>query len=80
MIVVRGLKVSMLRILKGSFPRIEGAVEMSCLFGICGGENSNSPNDSPLHFLNTDLFVHVTNDKMSFQYWFLVPDILRHSF
>lgn len=78
-VVVRGLKVSMLRILNASCPRIKGAVEMSCVFGIRSGQNSNSPNESPLHFLSTGLFVCATKDKMLFQYWFLVPDTLRHS-
>lgn len=37
-ILVRGLKVSMLQILKASFLRIKCAVEVWCLFGICSGK------------------------------------------
>lgn len=58
---------------KSFIPENQGCSRNVVLFGICSGQNSNSPNDSLLHFLNTGLFVYATNDKMLFQYWFLVP-------
>lgn len=57
-VLVRGLEVSMLRTVKASFLRTEGAELMVCLFGICSVPKiSNSPNHSPLHFLDPGLFV-----------------------
>lgn len=41
-ILVRGLKVSVLQILKASFLRSKCAVGVQCLFGICSGKKKST--------------------------------------